>query len=92
MWYIDREGNRCAAVVSAIDLMHPPPSYCIRLNGADSLRETEGHRLELRTLTHAPAGQPGAATAAIFLSTELWANLLLCTEKENGESNSVRML
>lgn len=71
MWYIDREGNRCAAVVLAIDLMHPPPSYCIRLDGADSSRETEGHRLELRALTLTPAGQPGAAIAAAFSSKDL---------------------
>ncbi len=70
MWYIDREGKRCAAVVLAVDVMHPPPSYCIHLDGANSSRETEGHRLELRAVTHAPADQPGTRTALLFTSVK----------------------
>ncbi len=63
VWYVDREGTRRAALVLSVDVMHPPPSYCIRLDGADSTRETEGHRLELRAVADAPGVQPGSTTS-----------------------------
>ena len=34
--------------------MHPPPSYCIRLEGADSTRDTEEARLEPRAAQPLP--------------------------------------
>ena len=36
VWYHERDNNRQTAAVVAVDVMHPPPSYCIRLEGADS--------------------------------------------------------
>lgn len=48
MWYIDRTGERKAAIVVAVDVTHPPPFYSVRLEGVENLRETEGHRLEVR--------------------------------------------
>lgn len=60
-------------MVLSVNVMHPPPSYCIRLDGADSTRETEGHRLELRNVIDAPADQtdtsadqPGADCAFCY--------------------------
>jgi hypothetical protein len=44
-------------VVLAVDVSHPPPAYSIRLDGTDTTRETEGHRLHLR----APDPQPPQA-------------------------------
>ena len=48
VWYLDRDRNRQAAVVMSVDVMHPPASYCIRLDGADTTRDTEESRLEPR--------------------------------------------
>ena len=69
VWYVDREGTRRAALVLSVDVMHPPPSYCIRLDGADSTRETEGHRLELRAVADAPGVQPGATASLTMPGT-----------------------
>ena len=48
MWYLDRDQQRQPAIVMAVDVTHPPPAYCIRLEGADSTRDTEEARLEPR--------------------------------------------
>ena len=45
VWYIQRDDTRQAAIVVSVDITHPPPSYSVLLAGADSARETEGHRL-----------------------------------------------
>ena len=59
MWYLDRNRLRQPAVVVAVDVMHPPPAYCILLEGADSTRDTEEARLEPRAAQLLPAlGQP----------------------------------
>ena len=34
-----------AAEVVSVDVTHPPPSFCIRLEGTQSTRETEAERL-----------------------------------------------
>ena len=54
VWYLDRDKNRQAAVVMSVDVMHPPASYCIRLEGADSTRDTEESRLETRPTQEPP--------------------------------------
>ena len=57
VWYLDRDRNRQAAIVMSVDVMHPPASYCIRLEGADSTRDTEESRREPRS----PLEQPISA-------------------------------
>ena len=54
VWYLDRDKNRQAAVVMSVDVMHPPASYCIRLEGADNTRDTEESRLETRPTKEPP--------------------------------------
>ena len=54
VWYLDRDGNRQAAIVMSVDVMHPPASYCIRLEGADNTRDTEEGRLEPRPTQELP--------------------------------------
>ncbi len=45
MWYRARDGSELAATVEGVDITHPPPSFCVRLDGAESTRETEASRL-----------------------------------------------
>lgn len=59
VWYIDKDSNRQPAVVVAVDVTHPPPSYCIRLDGADRTRDTEEGRLELRAAQTLPKPAQG---------------------------------
>ena len=54
VWYLDRDKKRQAAVVMSVDVMHPPASYCIRLEGADNTRDTEESRLEPRPTQKPP--------------------------------------
>ncbi len=54
VWYLDRNKKRQAAVVMSVDVMHPPASYCIRLEGADTTRDTEESRLEPRPTQKPP--------------------------------------
>ena len=54
VWYLDRDKKRQAAVVMSVDVMHPPASYCIRLEGADNTRDTEESRLEPRPTQELP--------------------------------------
>lgn len=54
VWYLDRDSKRQAAIVVAVDVTHPPPAYCIRLEGADSTRDTEESRLEPRDAQAVP--------------------------------------
>ncbi len=67
VWYLDRHEQRQPAIVVAVDVMHPPPSYCIRLEGADSTRDTEEARLEPRAAQPLPKpaqSAPDAKSAA----------------------------
>ena len=45
VWYRTSSGARTAAHVVSVDVTHPPPSFCVRLEGAQSTRETEAERL-----------------------------------------------
>lgn len=66
IWYIHGEGKRQPGTVMSVDVTHPPPSYCIRLDGADSTRDTELSRLEPRAAQPLPkAAQPASDAAPI---------------------------
>lgn len=66
VWYRTRDGGETPATVEAVDVMHPPPSFCVRLDGAASMRETEAPRLRAMPAAEdpraaAPPGAPGPA-------------------------------
>lgn len=61
VWYLDRDRQRQPAVVMALDVTHPPPAYCIRLEGADGTRDTEEARLQPRAAQPLPA--PGLSAS-----------------------------
>ena len=80
VWYMDRHQQRQPATVVAVDVMHPPPSYCIRLEGADSTRDTEEARLEPRAaqLLPKPAkSAPEAQSAAAKPEGRIWSSRCL---------------
>lgn len=62
VWYRTRDGGETPATVEAVDVMHPPPSFCVRLDGAASTRETEAPRLRAMPAADDPcaAAPPGA--------------------------------
>ena len=66
VWYRTRDGGEMAATVEAVDVMHPPPSFCVRLDGAASTRETEAPRLRAMPAADDPraAAPPGARAPA----------------------------
>ena len=89
VWYMDRHQQRQPAVVVAVDVMHPPPSYCIRLEGADSTRDTEEARLEPRAAQPLPKpAQPAPVAKSAAAETEgagqshccLYSRVLACQE------------
>ncbi len=60
VWYRARDGAEAPATVEAVDVTHPPPSFCVRLDGAGAPRETEAPRLRAM----AAGEDPRAAAAA----------------------------
>ncbi len=58
VWYRARDGAEAPATVEAVDVTHPPPSFCVRLDGAGAPRETEAPRLRAMA-----AGEDPRATA-----------------------------
>ena len=64
VWYRTRDGGEMPATVEAVDIMHPPPSFCVRLDGAASTRETEAPRLRAMPADEDPrAAAPSGARA-----------------------------
>ncbi|KAK9819265.1 hypothetical protein WJX81_000928 [Elliptochloris bilobata] len=56
VWYRARDDAETPATVEGVDIMHPPPSFCVRLDGADSTRETEAPHLRAMTAGEDPCG------------------------------------
>lgn len=69
---MQRDGERTAATVVSVESSIDPPSYGIRLEGAQSIRETEQQRLQpfsaaeaAKDSSAAPSRTPGKHDLAV---------------------------
>ena len=78
VWYRTSSGARTAAEVVSVDLTHPPPSFCVRLEGAQSTRETEADRLSPWDAPAAPLAAPASPAEPAAPAGEIGEHCLLC--------------
>ncbi len=86
VWYRTSSGARTAAEVVSVDVTHPPPSFCVRLEGAQSTRETEAHRLSPWDGPAAPLAAPESPAEP---AGESGNHHLLCSSVQDAVGKSV---